>query len=112
MAGYLLGGKKKGSNIYILPVIFQYLFKEMVIKGEGDARNNSSYFVWALLRDFLGDDIKKFNPTYVVVSYSGRINLLDAHFTLLLQELCLASNRRVLFFPNFTAELAEDIALD
>ena len=60
----------------------------MILKTENDAKKYSSYFVWALLKDFVGEDIKKFNPNYIVVSYSGRINIIDSHFTEIFQSLC------------------------
>ena len=81
-------------------------------KNGQDARKYASYFIWFLIRDFVGEDIKKFNPGYIVVSYSGRIQIIDEHFVRIMQELCLASSRKVLFYPNFTSELAEDVAIN
>ena len=40
----------------------------------------ASYFVWFIIRDFLYDDIRKFNPNMILISYSGKVNIRDEHF--------------------------------
>ena len=101
--------EKGDENIYILPLKFKYLMQQLQKKDE-DAHKSASYFIWFLLKDFVGDNINKFNPHYIVVSYSGRINILDEHFTRIIQGLCSSCSRKVLFFPNFSTELVEEEA--
>lgn len=98
---------QNNKNIYTLPISFKYMQQEFstLFKDQKDVSKYASYFVWFLIRDFVGDDIKKFNPNYIVFSYSGKINIIDDHFIRIMQEFAEASNRKVIFYPNFTTAL-------
>lgn len=60
------------------------------------------------MQAFLYDSFRKFNPTHIVVSYSGqgRLAILDEHWVGLLQELAGIGRRRVMMVGNFTAPAA------
>ena len=56
-----------------------------------------------MLKDFVGDDIKKFAPNVIVISYSGRIKIINDHFEDIIKELASISSRKCLLYPNFTS---------
>jgi hypothetical protein len=47
--------------------------------------------------------MRNFRPTTIILSYSGKIKIDDAHMVELTQELTKISNYKLLFFTNFTA---------
>ena len=72
-----------------------------------------SYFLRFAFSNFFGDDLKKFTPNVVILSYSGRISVEEKHFINIIQELASVSERKCIFFPNFTTLLAnEDLQND
>lgn len=63
-----------------------------------------------MIKDFLLNQIREFNPTLVMLSYSGRLHIDDHHFVEILQELTKIANYKLLMFPNLTASLIPNTA--
>lgn len=63
-----------------------------------------------MIKDFLLNQIREFNPTLIMLSYSGRLHIEDHHFVEILQELTKIANYKLLLFPNLTsAFVTEDM---
>lgn len=60
------------------------------------------------MKDFLVNQIREFNPSYVMISYSGRVGIEDAHFVELIQEITKVANYKLLFFPNLTTAFCHE----
>lgn len=60
------------------------------------------------MKDFIVNQIREFNPSYVMISYSGRITIDDGHFVELMQELTKVANYKLLFFPNLTTAFCSE----
>lgn len=54
---------------------------------------------------FVLHEIKKFNPDFIMISYSGKLIINDAHFINLIQELTCIGNHRLLYFPNLASKI-------
>ena len=102
------------QNLYIFPIrmaLLQEKFPE-VMEAREDIENHESYFVRFIIKDFLLNQIREFNPTEVMISYSGRIHLEDSHWVELVQELTKIANYKLLLFPNFTSAMVTPEMLD
>lgn len=70
-----------------------------------DANTYASYFIYFLMKDFIIEDIKKFNPDIIIVSYNGELVIKDEHFVKIMQELAGVCKRKLMLFPNFTTRM-------
>ena len=60
------------------------------------------------MRDFLINQIREFNPSYVMISYSGRVKIEDGHFVEMIQELTKVANYKLIFYPNLTTAFCSE----
>ena len=93
------------TNIYPFPIRLSILaekFKDIISTKE-DIENHESYFVRFVIKDFLLNQIREFNPSFILISYSGRIHIEDHHFVEIMQELTKIANYKLLFYPNLTS---------
>ncbi len=93
------------QNIYVFPIRMSILYEKFkeILENKEDIENHESYFVRFIIRDFVLNQIREFNPTLIMISYSGRIHIEDHHFVELIQELTKIANYKLVLFPNFTA---------
>ncbi len=54
------------------------------------------------MRDFIINQIREFNPSYIMISYSGRLTIEDNHFVEMVQELTKVGNYKLVMYPNMT----------
>lgn len=73
-----------------------------------DIESHESHFIRFVIKDFLLNQIREFNPTIILISYSGRLQLLDAHFVELMQEFTKIANYKLLFYPNLTTSFLKE----
>jgi hypothetical protein len=106
-------GEDFNQNIYVFPLRMAMLREKFpeVMESREDIENHESYFIRFIIKDFLLNQIREFNPTLIMISYSGRLHIDDHHFVELLQEFTKIANYKLLFFPNLTsAFLSEEMA--
>lgn len=67
-----------------------------------------------MLNEFIMQDINKFNPTQIVISCSGTgiIKISDEHFIRMCRLFAVATKRKVMLVPNFSARLGGAIHSD
>jgi hypothetical protein len=70
--------------------------------------SHESHLIRFLIKDFVLNQIREFNPTMIIVSYSGRLQILDSHFVEIMQELTKIANYKLIFFPNLTNSFITD----
>lgn len=63
------------------------------------------------MRKYLYSQIKIFQPTHIIISYSNRIIIEDNHFVEMVQELTNISKCKIMFFPNFTTSFVDSIKI-
>ena len=96
------------KNMFIYPLrlpIFHQHFNQLI---QDDDYNNidasESHLIYQIMWYFMINQIREFNPTLIMVSYSGRLKIQNNHFVEIMQELTKLANYKLLFFPNLTAQ--------
>ena len=99
-------------NIYVFPVRMDNLKSEKEPpEPYRDIEAYESNFIRFMLRDHLYAEMRKFKPTTVIISYSGRISIDHDHFIEIIQELSKLSSK-IMLFPNYTTAIVRDKMTD
>lgn len=60
-----------------------------------------------MLRDHLYAEMRRFKPTSIIISYSGKIKIEHDHFIEIIQEVSKIGSK-ILLFPNYTTALIKE----
>lgn len=53
-----------------------------------------------MMEEVVLSHLREYNPSMVVVSYSGKIRIENEYFVELIKQLTVISNFRLMFYPN------------
>lgn len=55
-----------------------------------------------MFRELLSNQINDFNPSVIIISYSGKLTIENRHFIEIIKEMVRLGNYKVMLFPNLT----------
>ena len=97
-------------NMFVFPLRLPSMKSHFSDLEEENEKNNidvsESHLIYQIFWYFLINQIRQFNPTFILVSYSGRLHIEDSHFVEIMQELTKLSQYKTIYFPNLTAYFA------
>ena len=70
--------------------------------GLGEAEMLQSWACRMLMQEVVLGEVRSFNPSVVVISYSSKLQLTDPHFEEIVRELTVLSNMKLVLYNNCT----------
>lgn len=92
--------------MFILPIHSRALNEkyELLYDTNGVENNGiefyESSFVKFMMEEVVMSHLREYNPSVVVLSYSGKVTVDTDYFVELIKQLTIVSNFRLLFYPN------------
>ena len=93
-------------NMFILPVNSRSLSQKYELFHEQNGNENHSIefyessFIKFMMEEVVMSHLREYNPSMIILSYSGKIHLDNEYFVEMIKQLTVISNFRLVFYPN------------